>query len=210
MKYFERGLLLEPNDPIWRLSIAKCHRESGNSFKAIECLQQIVKKFPDNQEAIEQLVELSRLSSQGDDDDSKSYIEMLAKLKPKPEIEYDPSLIVRTPRVKHFRFTPPKVANPKENQETKLQKRIQLYRITGSDNPMSPEVQYVFFIHFIFFVQVNSNYKLDLAVTPKFPVQVSVSVSVSNFDTRKIWASVSVPDFLTPKILMSFSVSVSL
>ena len=31
--------------------------------------------------------------------------------------------------------------------------------------------------------------------------------SVSNFDTKKIWVSVSVSDFLTPKILVSVSVS---
>ena len=48
---------------------------------------------------------------------------------------------------------------------------------------------------------------LDLPLTPKSPVSVSVSVSVSDFDTKKIRVSVSVSEFLTPKILVSVSVS---
>ena len=48
---------------------------------------------------------------------------------------------------------------------------------------------------------------LDLSLTPKFPVSVSVSFSLSNFDTKKIWVSVSVSDFLTPNPLVSVLVT---
>ena len=49
---------------------------------------------------------------------------------------------------------------------------------------------------------------VDLALTPKLPVLVSVSnfdtkalwvsASVSNFDTKALWVSASVSNFLTP------------
>jgi hypothetical protein len=62
-----------------------------------------LKKFPENIEAVDELIQLSRRLG----DDSSNYVEMLVKLRPKPEIEYDPTTIAVTPRPRHFQRISP-------------------------------------------------------------------------------------------------------
>ena len=59
IQYFERAVLIQPNQPKWRLMIASCHRRSGNYQTALEFYKKIHDKFPDNTECLRFLVRIS-------------------------------------------------------------------------------------------------------------------------------------------------------
>ena len=58
--FYERGMILQPNDSRWHMMTAACHRKLGNYTQAIEVYQSIYKRDPDNIVALQQLVRLAK------------------------------------------------------------------------------------------------------------------------------------------------------
>uniref|UniRef100_A0A914DVC1 Intraflagellar transport protein 88 homolog n=1 Tax=Acrobeloides nanus TaxID=290746 RepID=A0A914DVC1_9BILA len=60
VNYFEKAVLMEPNNIKWQLIMASCQRRSGNFQKALELYRQIHRKFPNNIECLKFLVQLCK------------------------------------------------------------------------------------------------------------------------------------------------------
>ena len=75
--FYDHGRKLQPNEPKWGMAIGACHRKTGNYHLAIEAYQKINKDFPENLQALQQLVKLTQdIGSK----DFKMYTEELRKL----------------------------------------------------------------------------------------------------------------------------------
>jgi len=75
--FYKHCNALQPTDPKWLLSIASCYRKMGNATITMEAYQKVFKQFPDNLEALRQLV---RLTKETGHKDAKVYAEELKKL----------------------------------------------------------------------------------------------------------------------------------
>lgn len=61
--YFERAVLVNPNDPYFLLRIAGCFRRIGNSQKSLHMFQDILKRFPENVDCYRALIHLTQTLS---------------------------------------------------------------------------------------------------------------------------------------------------
>lgn len=58
--YYERAVLVNPNDPYFLLRIAGCYRRIGNSQKSLQMFQNILKQFPENVDCFRALIHLTQ------------------------------------------------------------------------------------------------------------------------------------------------------
>lgn len=58
--YYERAVLVNPNDPYFLLRIAGCYRRIGNSQKSLHMFQNILKQFPENVDCYRALIHLTQ------------------------------------------------------------------------------------------------------------------------------------------------------
>lgn len=58
--YYERAVLVNPNDPYFLLRIAGCFRRIGNSQKSLQMFQDILKRFPENVDCYRALIHLTQ------------------------------------------------------------------------------------------------------------------------------------------------------
>ncbi|XP_077473991.1 intraflagellar transport protein 88 homolog isoform X1 [Stigmatopora argus] len=56
--YFNRAILVQPNEVRWQLMVARCYRRSGNGQKALETYREIHRKFPEDAQCLRFLVRL--------------------------------------------------------------------------------------------------------------------------------------------------------
>ncbi|XP_018320966.1 intraflagellar transport protein 88 homolog isoform X2 [Agrilus planipennis] len=83
LTYFEKAVLMQPNEPKWYMMVAGCHRRNGNLHAALNLYQEVHQKFPEN---IECLKFLARICKDLGMPESQNYILELKKLEKSKEV----------------------------------------------------------------------------------------------------------------------------